>query len=104
MAWLYLIIASFGEVIGVMGINLYIQKKSLSRLAMIILSFGFGFFFLGLAMKEIPMGTAYAIWTGLGAVGAVLIGILFFKESAGWKRLSFLLLIIFGAIGLKVFG
>ena len=55
-------------------------------------------------MRDIPMGTAYAIWTGLGAAGAVLIGVLFFKESAGWKRLGFLTLIIAGAVGLKVFG
>ena len=104
MAWVYLVIASLGEIFGVMGINLYIQKKTLTRLLMIVLPFGFGFFFLSLAMKEIPMGTAYAIWTGLGTVGAVLMGILFFKESAGWKRIGFLSLIIAGAIGLKLFG
>lgn len=104
MAWIYLIIASLGEVFGVLSINIYIRKKSLKNLFMIVLSFGLGFFFLALAMKEIPMGTAYAIWTGLGAVGAVLMGILFFKESAGWKRIGFLSLIIAGAVGLKVFG
>jgi len=50
------------------------------------------------------MGTAYAVWTGLGAVGAVLMGILFFKEAAGWKRMVFLSFIIAGAVGLKFFG
>ena len=104
MAWLYLVIASLGEIGGVISINLYLQKKSLIRLFLIVLTFGFGFFFLALAMKEIPMGTAYAIWTGLGAAGAVLMGILFFKESAGWKRIGFLSLIIAGAVGLKLFG
>src|SRR5690625_5997560 len=69
---------------------------------MIILSMGLGFAFLSLAMRDIPLGTAYAIWTGLGAAGAVIMGILFFKESAGWKRLLFLSCIIAGAVGLKV--
>ena len=104
MAWVYLVIASLGEIGGVISINLYIQKKSLPRLFLIILTFGFGFYFLALAMKEIPMGTAYAIWTGLGAVGAVLMGLLFFKEPAGWMRIGFLSLIIAGAVGLKFFG
>lgn len=104
MAWIYLVIASFGEIFGVMSINYYIQQKSFLRLLAVILTFGFGFVFLALAMKEIPMGTAYAIWTGLGAAGAVIMGILFFKESAGWKRMVFLSLIITGAVGLKLFG
>lgn len=104
MAWFYLVIASLGEIFGVMGINLYIQKKSIGRLAFLVLTFTFGFVFLSLAMRDIPMGTAYAVWTGLGAAGAVMIGILFFKESANWKRLACLALIISGAVGLKLFG
>lgn len=104
MAWIYLIIASLGEIFGVMFINLYIQKKSIVRLFFLVVTFAFGFVFLALAMRDIPMGTAYAIWTGLGAVGAVLIGITFFKESASWQRVLFLVLIISGAVGLKVFG
>lgn len=104
MAWVYLVIASLGEIFGVMSINLYIQRKSVARLLLIIVTFSFGFIFLALAMRDIPMGTAYAIWTGLGAAGAVLVGILFFKESAGRKRIMFLSLIIAGAVGLKVFG
>ncbi|HLR69539.1 DMT family transporter [Virgibacillus alimentarius] len=101
MAWLYLVIASFGEIFGVMFINIYLQKKSLQWLLMVILSFSGGFLFLSLAMRDIPLGTAYAIWTGLGAAGAVLIGIFFFRESAGWKRMLFLCCIIAGAVGLK---
>lgn len=104
MAWVYLIIASFGEIFGVMAINLYLQKRSWSRLVLIIGTFSVGFWFLSLAMRDIPMGTAYAIWTGLGAAGAVSMGILFFKETAGWKRIFFLCLIIGGAVGLKLFG
>lgn len=103
MAWFYLIIASFGEIFGVLCINLYLQKRSLARLGLLVVTFTFGFVFLSLAMQSIPMGTAYAVWTGLGAAGAVLIGILFFKEGANWKRLLFLACIISGAVGLKLF-
>lgn len=102
MAWIYLILASFGEIFGVMCINLYLQKRTFIRLFLIWATFGFGFFFLSLAMKSIPLGTAYAVWTGLGAAGAVLMGILFFKEPAGGKRLFFLFCIIAGAVGLRL--
>lgn len=102
MAWIYLIIASFGEIFGVMSINLYIQKKSLARLFLVIITFGFGFLFLRLAMNDLPLGTAYAVWTGLGAAGAVIMGIIFFREPASWKRIIFLLCIITGAVGLRI--
>ena len=104
MAWIYLVIASVGEIFGVISINLFLQKRNWQRLLMIVITFSFGFPFLSLAMRDIPMGTAYAVWTGLGAAGAVLMGIIFFKETAGWKRIFFLCLIIGGAVGLKIFG
>lgn len=102
MYWFYLVIASLGEIFGVMSINLYIQKKTMGRLSLVVVTFGFGFLFLSMAMRGIPLGTAYAIWTGLGAAGAVLMGVLFFDESANWKRMLFLLCIIAGAVGLKI--
>lgn len=102
MAWFYLVLASLGEIFGVMSINLYLRQKNPLRLVLVVVTFSMGFVFLSLAMREIPMGTAYAVWTGLGAAGAVLVGILFFKEPAGWKRLLFLLMIIGGAVGLRL--
>jgi paired small multidrug resistance pump len=104
LAWIYLVLASFGEIFGVMFINLYLQKRTIARLFLIIVTFGIGFLFLSRAMLEIPMPTAYAIWTGLGAAGAVLIGIIFFHEPAGLKRIFFLACIITGAAGLKLVG
>lgn len=101
MAWVFLVIASLGEIFGVVFINLYLQKRSIIWLSLLIFSFGFGFVFLSLAMNSIPLGTAYAIWTGLGACGAVLMGIVFFKESASLLRILFLSFIIAGAVGLK---
>src|SRR5699024_3800487 len=102
MAWIYLIIASLSEIFGVMSINLYLKKKSFGWLTILILAFGFGFIFLSLAMRGISLGTVYAIWTGLGADGEVLMGLIFFKESAGLKRILFLFCIIAGAVGLKL--
>lgn len=102
MAWIYLVIASLGEIFGVMSINIYNRQKSWRALLLIVLTFGFGFYFLALAMNSIALGTAYAVWTGLGAVGAVLAGILFFGEAADLKRVIFLYCIITGAVGLKI--
>lgn len=102
MAWVYLVIASFGEIFGVASINILLKKRNLFWLLILVLCFTFGFTFLGLAMKEIPLGTAYAIWTGLGATGAVIMGIFFFKEQASLLRILFLTCIITGAVGLKM--
>lgn len=104
MAWVYLIIASFGEIFGMACIKLYISKRTIIRMLLICSTFGFGFFFLSLAMRGLPMGTSYAIWTGLGAAGAVLMGVLFFKEEASWQRIFFVGCIITGAAGLKLLG
>lgn|SRR5690625_4885910 len=104
MAWFYLVIASFGEIFGVASINIFLKRKNFFWLLMLVLTFTFGFIFLGLAMREIPLGTAYAIWTGLGATGAVIMGIFFFKEPASLLRILFLTCIITGAVGLKVIG
>ncbi|MEB0070302.1 quaternary ammonium compound efflux SMR transporter SugE [Pseudomonas sp. CCI3.1] len=57
---------------------------------------------LGLAMKELPLGTAYAIWTGVGAVGTVIAGIILFGESMALFRLASVALIIAGLVGLKI--
>src|SRR5690606_41176027 len=74
------------HVTGVQTCALPISDKKWWRLIPLVLSFGLGFVLLSLAMREIPMGTAYAIWTGLGAAGAVLIGILFFREPRSEER------------------
>ncbi len=102
MAWFYLVLASFGEIFGVMSINLYLTTRKFMWLMMVIVAMGFGFYFLSLSMESIPLGTAYAIWTGLGATGAVIMGIIFFKESANLYRFLFLTCIISGAVGLKI--
>ena len=102
MAWFYLFIASFGEIFGVASINMYLKKRSWIWLVATILIFSFGFYFLALAMRDIPLATAYAIWTGLGATGAVIMGVIFFKERMNLKRAIFLTCIISGAVGLRL--
>ncbi|HIV74954.1 MAG TPA: multidrug efflux SMR transporter [Candidatus Pseudogracilibacillus intestinigallinarum] len=104
MAWFYLFIASFGEIFGMTFINLYLQKRRFIWLFFLVVSFSLGFFFLALAIKDISLGVAYAIWSGVGATGSVLMGILFFKESASTKRMLFLSCIIIGVVGLRIVG
>lgn len=102
MAWIFLLIASIGEIIGVLMINFYIRNKTLGWLLGVVVSFLTGFFFLSLAVREIPLGTAYAVWTGLGTAGAVLMGMILFNEPVDRKRIFFLTCIIVGAIGLRI--
>ncbi len=60
------------------------------------------FYLLLIAIKTLPLGTAYAIWTGMGAVGVAILGIILFNESIHWLRLSSITLIVIGIIGLKL--
>ena len=62
----------------------------------------FSFLFLSQATKTLPLGTAYAIWTGIGALGAVIVGIVLFKESVIPARIFFVTLLLIGIIGLKI--
>lgn len=102
MAWFYLFLASFGEIFGVASINMYLKKKSWGWLLALVIAFSLGFYFLSLAIRVIPLGTAYAVWTGLGATGAVIMGVIFFRESMSFLRVIFLTCIISGAVGLRL--
>lgn len=101
MAWLYLVIAGLFEVAWAIGLKYTdgfsrVWPSALTILAMII-SFGF----LAQALKTIPVGTGYAVWTGIGAVGTAILGIILFSESASWTRLGSISLILAGIIALK---
>lgn len=102
MAWVYLIFAGLFEVGGVIGMNKVAQKKSFGSYAFLIGSFIFSFSLLSMAMKELPMGVAYAIWTGIGTVGGTLVGMLLYNESKDWKRILFISFIIIAVVGLKI--
>ena len=106
MAWLYLVLAGLMEVGWPVGFNLAwsdggFQWKP-AALAVISMIASFGLMLLTMAQKTIPVGTIYAVWTGIGSAGAVLVGIWLFKEPATAVRLVCVSLIVAGVVGLKL--
>ncbi|MED4599505.1 quaternary ammonium compound efflux SMR transporter SugE [Paenibacillus validus] len=102
MAWVYLVIAGLMEVFWAIGLK---YTNGWTRLTPSILTAAgmiVSFYFLSLAIKTLPMGTAYAVWTGIGAVGTVVIGMLFLGEPRDLLRIGFLIAILVGLIGLKM--
>lgn len=102
MAWLILLVAGLLEITWALGLK---ASNGFSRLwptvgtlAAMVASLGL----LGLAVRTLPVGTAYAVWTGIGAVGTVLGGLIFFGESGSAARLACVGLILAGIIGLKL--
>ncbi|TKH05144.1 multidrug efflux SMR transporter [Peribacillus simplex] len=102
MAWLYLILAGAFEVVGVTGMNKVVKDKNLQSYIVLFMGFIISFSFLSLAMKTLPMGISYAVWTGIGTVGGVIIGMLFYGESKDWKRILFIGAILVAVVGLKL--
>lgn len=110
MNWVYLIIAGILEIGWPLGMKLSNSSdgspSSTTRMIVAIscsvLCMAASGYFLWLAQKTIPMGTAYAIWTGIGAVGAFMIGILFFNDSRDPIRFLCAFLLVAGIIGLKL--
>jgi quaternary ammonium compound-resistance protein SugE len=104
MAWIILFIAGLFEVGWAVGLKFTqgFSKPIPTVLTAISLVLSMGL--LGWAVKTLPLGTAYAVWTGVGAVGTAIVGIVLFKEPATAARLVCLGLIVAGILGLKVFG
>ncbi len=102
MAWAYLIIAGVFEVIWAMGLKYSHGFTRLYPSLITLVGMAISFYLLSLAAKSLPIGTAYAIWTGIGAFGAVLLGILLFNEPFNILRVVFLCLILIGILGLKL--
>ncbi|WP_414052384.1 DMT family transporter [Macrococcus animalis] len=102
MYWLILVLAGLCEMLGVVIINMYVNSNHKRYILLLIVSFSFSLFFLSVALVEIPMSTAYAIWTGIGAVGGAIVGIIFYGESRNVLRLFFMGLILVSTIGLKL--
>jgi quaternary ammonium compound-resistance protein SugE len=101
MAWVYLFAAGICEIVWAAGLKAYgftFSKGGAFTVAMMLLSF----VLLDQAMKRLPLGTSYAIWTGIGAVGAAIIGIVKFNEPRDWPRLICIALIVAGIVGLKL--
>ncbi len=102
MAWVYLLIAGVLEVVWAMGLKYSHGFTKLYPSLITICGMVISFYLLSLATKSLPIGTAYAIWTGIGALGAVLLGIFLFNEPVNILRIAFLFLILVGILGLKL--
>ena len=104
MAWTYLFIAGLLEVVWAIGLK-YTEGFTRPVASVVTIVFMLGsFFLLSLAMKHLPMGTAYAVWTGIGAVGTAIVGMWLFGEPRTVLRVLCLLLIVGGVAGLKLLG
>lgn len=101
MAWFILVIAGLFEVGWAIGLKYTEGFTRLWPTVWTVFTMIISLWLLGIAMKSIPVGTAYTIWVGVGAVGTVVLGILLLGEPANIARLISILLIIAGIIGLK---
>ncbi len=102
MAWIHLLVAGFFEVFWAIGLKMSHGFTNLWISILTVIGMIASFYFLALALKNIPLGTAYAVWTGIGTIGTVILGILLFKEPASILRLVCILLIVSGITGLKL--
>jgi quaternary ammonium compound-resistance protein SugE len=102
MAWIYLVIAGLFEVGFTTSLKMSDNFKNQWWTGLFFLSISLSFYFLNRAIQNIPLGTAYAVWTGIGAVGTVIVGILFFKEPSDLWRMIFIFLLIGSILGLKL--
>ncbi|WP_419886106.1 DMT family transporter [Paenibacillus sp. B-A-8] len=102
MAWVFLVVAGLFEMFGVAMINRLNKHRNFLSLALLFLGFGASFLFLSLAMKSLPMGTAYAVWTGIGASGGAILGMILYGEAKDWRRIVCIIMILGAAVGLKL--
>lgn len=100
--WLALLIAGLLEVAWASGFKFVGMQRPVTSLAVVATMIA-SFWFLWLATQRLPIGTAYAIWTGIGAVGAATVGMLFYQEPATAVRITCITLIVAGIVGLKLF-
>jgi quaternary ammonium compound-resistance protein SugE len=103
MAWIYLFIAGLFEVVWAIGLKYTNGFTKLWPSVGTVIAMIISLYFLSTAVKTIPIGTGYAVWTGIGAVGTALLGIMLFGESKEFVRILCILLIVAGIVGLKIF-
>lgn len=101
MSWIYLFVAGLFEVGWAVGLKFTEGFTRPLPTVLTALSMAASLGLLGLALRQLPLGTAYAVWTGIGTIGTVILGILIFSEQATPMRLGCIGLIIAGIIGLK---
>jgi quaternary ammonium compound-resistance protein SugE len=102
MAWLYLIAAAACEIAFAASLKMTANFSNLKWTIVFLFFYILSIVLLNKAVQTIPIGTAYAVWTGIGAAGTVIIGIIWFKEPASFWRLFFLVTLVLSIVGLKV--
>ncbi len=102
MQWIILFLAGLFEVFWAIGLKYSVGFTKLVPSVLTVFGMIISFYLLSLALKNLPLGTAYAIWTGIGTIGTVILGIYLFKEPMDLVRLLFIGFILVGIIGLKV--
>ena len=100
---LLLLLAILSEVVGTVALKASEGFGRLGPTALVVVGYGLTFYFLGLALKQIPLGVAYAIWSGLGTAGAVVAGMLLWRESLSLAGAAGIVLIIAGVILLNLY-
>jgi len=101
MNWIYIFIASIFEISWAIGLK-YSQGFTQMRASIFtIITMILSYVFLSLGVKTLPLGTAYAVWTGIGAVGTAIYGMIYFNEPRDLVRIFFIFLIVVGIIGLR---
>jgi len=104
VAWLLLLAAGLLEIVWATSMKASQGFTKQIYTSVTFIAAALSFWLLGLALRQLPVGTAYAVWTGIGAVGAAVIGIVFFGESLSVARIGCIALIIVGIVGLKFLG
>jgi quaternary ammonium compound-resistance protein SugE len=102
MVWVALVAAGLLEVLGAVGLKYTEGFKKFGVTILVLVAFATSFFLLAAVAKVLPIGTAYAIWTGIGAAGTALFGMILLGEPKNAKRLFSLLLVIGGSVGMKL--
>jgi quaternary ammonium compound-resistance protein SugE len=102
MAWTLLLVAGLFEIAWAVGLKYTDGFTRIVPSALTLIAMAISMVLLALALRSIPVGTGYAVWTGIGAVGTALLGIALFGESASFARLGCIALIVAGIVGLKV--
>lgn len=102
MSWIYLFIAGIFEVFWATTMKMSNGFTNLKFSLLTILGMMISFLFLSFAIKQIQLSIAYPVWTGIGAIGSILVGVLLFKDSVNPVTWIFIILLIIGIIGIKV--
>jgi quaternary ammonium compound-resistance protein SugE len=104
LAWIVLVAAGALEIVWSLSMKASDGFTRASYTAITLAAAALSFWLLGLSLTALPVGTAYAVWTGIGAVGAAILGIVLFNEPASASRIACIALIVLGIVGLKLTG